>query len=559
MAFLQDPFVLSDPYEHDWLLRGYLQRVLPERFFVEVDESLRLLSKVVKDELEPLVVRDRLAEPVWTPFDPFGHRIDRIDVTRVWEKSREVAVRFGLVGMAFERKYGAWSRVVQAAHLHLFAPSSDVYTCPLAMTDGAARALTEHDRERFSEVIFRLTTRNPALAWTAGQWMTERTGGSDVSRTEAVAKPLGDGTYALYGNKWFTSAITSEVALTLARPEGAGQGSRALAVFLVETRQPDGRPNHLQILRMKDKLGTRKLPTAELELEGAIAVPVAGLTDGVRNIAPVLNVTRLWNAICSIAGMQRALQLAADYAQRRSAFGKTLAELPLHVDTLADWQAELVACFHLVMATAGLAGRADGGEADADELALLRLLLPLCKLYTGKQAVGCASEVVESFGGAGYCEDSGIPRLLRDAQVLAIWEGTTNVLAVDALKTMAHGAAFEILVKYVDRIVKNLDDAHLRSLGRTASAALRDGAEFLRGLGDDRNAVEAEARRMAFTLARAVALALVLEQADSKTVDGAQVRGVDRRLTLAADRFARAGINRLARAPLEESRGLLFG
>lgn len=552
MAFFQEPFALPHPWESDWLLRGYLQRVLPDRFWPEAEASLRRLATVVQEELEPLVARDRLNEPVFTPFDAWGHRIDRIDVTAVWEKSKQVACEFGLVGLAFERKFGVYSRVVQAAHLHLFAPSSDVYTCPLAMTDGAARALLDHDRERFSEVIFRLTTRNPELAWTAGQWMTERTGGSDVSRTETEARPLGDGTYALYGTKWFTSAITSEVALTLARPEGAGTGSRALALFMVETRGADGKPNHLFVNRLKDKLGTRKLPTAELSLEGAIAVPVAGLADGVRNIAPVLNVTRLWNAICSIAGMQRGLSLALDYAQRRTVFGDKLIARPLHLDTLADWQAELAGCFHLVMATALFAGRAESGELDADGQAILRLLLPLTKLYTGKQAVACASEIVESFGGAGYVEDTGIPRLLRDAQVLAIWEGTTNVLSVDALKTIAQGPALVTLVKHVDQMVKKLDDPHLRSLGRTASAALRETLDLFSSRGDERELIEAEGRRIAFTLARAVALAELVAAADGPPGAAADVR-----LTRVADRFARAGINRLRVGPADESRAVL--
>src|SRR6202012_3244310 len=135
-----------------------------------------------------------------------------------------------------------------------------------------------------------------ALAWTSGQWMTERTGGSDVGLSETEARPTGDGRYRLHGTKWFTSAATSEMALTLARPVDAPPGGRGLALFYLETHDAAGAYNGILVNRLKDKLGTRKVPTAELTLDGALAVPVAGLGEGVRNIAPMLNVTRLWNS-----------------------------------------------------------------------------------------------------------------------------------------------------------------------------------------------------------------------------------------------------------------------
>ena len=185
--------------------------------------------------------------------------------------------------------------------------------------------------------------------------------------------------------------------------------------------------------RLKDKLGTRMVPTAELTLAGTLAMPVAGLRDGVRNITPMLNITRTWNAVCSVASLRRGIALARDYAGRRVAFGAPLAAKPLHVDTLAGMQAEHEAAFHLAFHGVALLGREETGVITEDEAALLRLLQPLAKLTTARQAVAGASETLEAFGGAGYVEDTGLPELLRDAQVLSIWEGTTNVLALDAL------------------------------------------------------------------------------------------------------------------------------
>src|SRR5262249_30104771 len=145
----------------------------------------------------------------------------------------------------------------------------------------------------------RLVSRDPAQAWTSGQWMTERIGGSDVGLAETVARADG-GRFRLYGTKWFSSATTSEMALVLARPEGNPPGGAGLALFYVETRDDEGALREgLFVNRLKDKLGTRKVPTAELLLDGVVGVPVSGLRDGVRNIAPMLVVTRIWNSIAA--------------------------------------------------------------------------------------------------------------------------------------------------------------------------------------------------------------------------------------------------------------------
>src|SRR4030095_9155478 len=161
----------------------------------------------------------------------------------------------------------------------------------------------------------------------SGQWMTERTGGSDVSQSETVAK-LDGHQWRLYGTKWFTSAPTPNMALTLARPERNGEGSRGLAPVFVELRDGNGRLRNIQVNRLKDKLGTRKVPTAELTLDGTPATLVSSKSDGVRAIPPMLSVTRTWNAVCAVSGMRRGLALARDYARRRQAFGALLVDKP---------------------------------------------------------------------------------------------------------------------------------------------------------------------------------------------------------------------------------------
>ena len=249
---------------------------------------------------------------------------------------------------AYERPYGSHSRIVQFVSNHLVQPSLDVHSCPLAMTDGAVKTLlASGNRVLIDRAVPRLVSRDPAVMWTSGQWMTERTGGSDVGRSETEACKDAEGRWRLRGTKWFTSATTSPMALTLARPEGNPAGGRGLALFYVELRRPDGAANGIRINRLKDKFGTRKLPTAELTLDGAVAVPVIGLEHGTRHIAPMLNITRTWNAVASVWGMRRALALAGDYAERRVAFGALLNRKPLHVDTIAGLEAEYGGAFFL--------------------------------------------------------------------------------------------------------------------------------------------------------------------------------------------------------------------
>jgi alkylation response protein AidB-like acyl-CoA dehydrogenase len=547
VPFFQDPPRLRNAYEDDPLLREHLARTFPPGELRDIEEELRELGELSSGRLFEQQLAERLEEPRLVQWDPWGRRVDRITLTPLWREAGALAARHGLVAAAYERRRGPLSRVHQFAMVHLLEPSLDVFACPLAMTDGAARALLDAgDPALVERAVPRLTSRDPALMWTSGQWMTERTGGSDVSGTETVARREGDG-WRLFGTKWFSSATTAEMALALARPEGNPPGSRGLALFYLETRRPDGAPNGILVNRLKDKLGTRKVPTAELTLDGARAIPVRGLTDGVRAVAPMLNVTRTWNAVAAAAGMTRGLALARDYARRRSAFGASLAANALHLETLAAMAAEREAALLLAFRAAALLGRAEAGEAAPAERALLRVVTPLAKLTTAKQAVAVASEVIESFGGAGYVEDTGIPRLLRDAQVLPIWEGTTNVLSLELLRAIGAEQSGPVLGAEIRRLLGRARDPALRPAAGAALAALVR-AEAALALAPAVR--EAAARSIALTLGRTLALALLAEHAQACLDLG---RG--RRALAAARRFARSGVDLLGPDGLEADDG----
>ncbi|MGD2114210.1 MAG: acyl-CoA dehydrogenase family protein [Acidobacteriota bacterium] len=542
--FVQEPPGLGNQYEDDRVLRSYLRRVVPGEVLAAIEPELAELGELAGGELYRLMLADRPNEPRLTRWSAWGERVDAIERTALWHRAEELAARHGLVAAAYERTHGALSRVHQFAMVHLVHPSSDVYTCPLAMTDGAAKTIHVHgNAELLGRAVPHLVSRDPATFWTSGQWMTETSGGSDVGRSITEARRDADGTWRLYGRKWFTSAATSQMALTLGRPEGNPPGGRGLALFYVECFDAEGRPRNLRIERLKDKLGTRKLPTAELFLEGTPAIPVAGTENGVRNITPMLNITRLWNAVSAISFMRRGIALARDYARRRIAFGAPLAEQPLHLDTLAGVQAELEGAFHLTFRVVELLGReeAEAGGRTPNEALLLRVLTPIAKLVTGKQAVAAASECLEAFGGAGYLEDTGVPVLLRDAQVLPVWEGTTNVLALDTLRALRAEGAFGALVAEAERCAGRVRDPALAELAGRAVRTVRACGDWLERTGSSRPAVEAGARRFAVTLGRSMELALLARHAQwSLDEEG------DGRARAAARRLGAHGIDRTA-------------
>jgi alkylation response protein AidB-like acyl-CoA dehydrogenase len=551
MAFFQEPPRLGNQFDDDPLLPSWIDRCLgPEA--PEIAGELRALGDLAV-EMYGKQLADLPNEPELVQWDAWGQRVDRIEVSPLWREAQVLAARHGMVAAGYEPRLGAGARTHQFAVVHVLGPSLDVYSCPLAMTDGAARTLlASGDAALIDRYVPLLTTRDPARMWTSGQWMTERTGGSDVSQSETVARKDGE-SWRLYGTKWFTSATTAQMALTLARPEGNSEGSRGLALFLVELRDERGRLRNIQVNRLKDKLGTRKVPTAELTLDGAPATLVGAPGDGVRAITPMLSVTRTWNAVSAVSGMRRALALARDYARRRRAFGALLVDKPLHADTLAGLEAEYAGAFCLAFRSAELIGALERGAAESREEGerLSRTLIPLAKLTTAKQAVAVASEAIEACGGAGYVEDTGLPRLLADAQVLPIWEGTTNVLSLDTLRALGKGGAVEALAGELERAVSGVRDASLAKPVADARGAFKHAAAWVAEAMPEPDRLEAGARRFALTLGRSLELALLAGHAQWCADRG---RSEAPRMMAAARRFALEGVDRISDAALDDTR-----
>jgi alkylation response protein AidB-like acyl-CoA dehydrogenase len=525
--FFQSPPRLTNTFtSHRWL-RAYLRHKLPAARHAAVEADL---SRLGENCAGPYLEFARAAErekPVLVPFEPWGRRIDEIRVSRAWTELQDISAREGLVAIGYRREFGEFSRLHQFAKLYLFHPSSAFFTCPLAMADGAAKVLECYGSADIHRDAFNhLTSRDPAEFWTSGQWMTERAGGSDVSASETEAR-LEGGETRLYGTKWFSSATTSAMALALARLPDAPAGSKGLTLFLVPTYLRPGELNGIRVLRLKDKLGTWALPTAELRLEGSVAHQVGEAGQGVRTVATMLNITRLYNSICSVGQATRALEQMKDYSAKRTVFGAPLDGHVLHYSTFAAEEIKLLAGFVLTMELVHRLGKEECGTATTVDNDVLRLMTPVCKLFTARATIQTASEVVEGFGGAGYIEDTGIPVHLRDSQVFPIWEGATNVLSLDMLRVLQKGGALASLKEDMIQHLKAVRDAEIgpfrdQIMAKLQTLELRLSA-WSKASADDQIGA---ARDLAFHLGWLYATVLVASWADQESPENKKTLSV---------------------------------
>ena len=466
----------GNQYLEDSVLTHYLPYFLPKNILKTVEPLFTEIGEKASTEYWTNAKEAERAPPVLQQFSATGERIDIIHTGLGWKSHGKFAPRDGIVALAYEKdtealKLDEYRRFVQAVVLYLYQPSSGLFGCPLAMTDGAAavlrnildtnKTLDDKIRKKLSDAFTRLTSRNPETFITSGQWMTEKMGGSDVSNaTETIAVAYKPNKYRLFGYKWFSSATECDMSLALGRIVNYDESRELkpeeikripLSLFFVKTRSSKtGKLNNIEIIRMKDKLGTRQLPTAELLLKGTKATLISEPGKGVKMISHMLNITRVYNASSAVSTMRRFLALLRDYGHRRDVFNSRLNELPLQQEVLANIDVTLSGNLLFYLKTVELLSKYEAGKISKDEGYLLRLFTPILKLFTAKECMRVCSEGVEGFGALGYIETSYIPMLLRDAQVLTIWEGTTNVLAYDVARVFAHEghAVLEAFIKF---------------------------------------------------------------------------------------------------------------
>jgi len=402
------------------------------------EPQLAAMGERAAKEVAPLAVVADREQPKLITHDARGERVSRVEYHPAYREMERIAYGSGMIAMKYQtHDHSQSAPFIGFALGYLFAMAEMGLYCPLCMTDGVARVLTRHGtHEQAMRVVPHLTSTDRATLWTGGMFLTERAGGSDVGANETTARQDGDGAWRLTGHKWFCSNVDAEAVLVTARIEGEGNGTRGLGTFLLLTRDNPG----VVIERLKDKLGVRSMPTGEVTLTDARAEQVGGFAP----MTDMLNLSRLYNSVAACSVIGRAVHEARHYIERRQAFGRPVIEWPLAQETFFDLEAEHVAALLLTFETVDYLCRADAGDAEAARM--LRVLTPITKAVTGKIAVPCVSEAMELIGGNGYIEESPLPRLLRDAQVLPIWEGTTNILVLDALRVAHKDGSHELLL-----------------------------------------------------------------------------------------------------------------
>ncbi|KAK1232055.1 hypothetical protein PQX77_004814 [Marasmius sp. AFHP31] len=472
-GFQPIPYAEGHPYTSDPVLPALLKRLIPEETLSAFEHDLVRFGDEVKTNIRELGAPHRVQPPHLIQYDQWGRRVDDLQTSQGWKDLKAVAQREGIPAIFYERKYGEYSRVYGFAKAFLMVSDGHEVFCPLSMTDGAARVLellgTPGQRKH---VLPRLISRDPTVAFVSGQWMTERPGGSDVSRAETTAQHVGKTHrlgphYILNGFKWFSSTTDSDISVALARTGSPQEGSRGLSLFLVPLRLPllreptDPVPspisNGVRVHRLKNKIGTHTLPTAELSLDYTEGYLIGKPGQGVQNISSVLNITRVWSAVGSTGALRRCLSIATSFAQvRHINGGKTLLkDAPLHVAQLAKINMTYRALTHTTFGVVQLLGKSEAKVASQEENARLRLLTPLLKGFCSELAATSMEEAMSALGGAGYMEENNIGRLIRDGLVEKIWEGTVTVLALDVLRASRDPATLQAYFQWANSVVSS--------------------------------------------------------------------------------------------------------
>ncbi|WP_255169491.1 acyl-CoA dehydrogenase family protein [Natrononativus amylolyticus] len=530
----------------DRTLQRELRRVYTREEFDWAEPRLEsfgdLVGNVVADSAD--YIDDH--GPELETYDKHGEIQNRVRYPAEQYENERAVYESGIVADVFEAPPGREEPLPFSHNLamqYLLSYADPGFDCPVAMTAGAALVLEKFGDDDLEPYREALTNREYDGLIEGAMFLTEKQGGSDVGAAETRAEwDEDEGCWRLYGEKWFCSNIDAEGTLALARAEGAPEGTAGLSMFLVSHSALEGGPvtkgdlledgplspdelNDQLYRRLKDKLGTISVPTGEVEFTGAKAYLVGEAEYGFKQMAEMLNLERLSNAAASCGIIGRVALESKIYAANREAFGETIDQYPLMRADLVDMAVSHEAATAYVFEAARLFAEREraeraGEEAD-DAYRLMRLLIPIAKLRTARMAVDAASYGMEIHGGNGYVNEFVTNRLLRDAQVLPIWEGTENVLSLDVLRALEREAAHEPLFEAIEGGLAAVEHPALANAAGTVESEYRDLASALATLTDaDGEYAQLSAKRLAHYVFDVFTAALLLEEAQTALEDG---------------------------------------
>lgn len=437
----------SNLYRVDRDAGALFRYYLPDDLFRHLEPTFERLGALAGDRLDRLAGAADKNPPTLSVRLRTGEDRDTIEKHPAYHEMEALAFgEFGLSAVSHRAALG-WHQPMPPAAKYamafLFTQAEFGLMCPVSMTNSLARTLKRYGEKSLVDRYYdKLTTTDLDQLLQGAMFMTEQGAGSDISATETHSELQDDGTWRLTGDKWFCSNADADLAMVLARSEDKS-GLQGLSLFLLPKVRRDGLPNNYRILRLKDKLGTRSMASGEIRLDGAEAYLIGERGRGFNQMADMVNNSRLSNAMRAAALMRRAVTEATFVARRRSAFGRKLVELPLMRRQLAKMMVWAEQARTMMFLTAEALHRANQGDKDGEKLA--RIMTPLIKFRACRDARRVTGDAMEVRGGCGYIEEWPDARLLRDAHLGSIWEGTSNIVALDVLRAIARNGALPVL------------------------------------------------------------------------------------------------------------------
>jgi acyl-CoA dehydrogenase len=547
-------------WELDEVLQFEIQRVYDDDEFEWGRERLSTFGEAVGHTIaDNADVIDNHGPELHT-YDKHGEVLNEVEYHPTQFDNERLVREHGAIADSFHAPPGRDERMPHShsvAMEHLLSYADTGLGCPTGMTAAAALVLERFDEGEFEEYFKGATAREYEDSLSAGMFLTEQQGGSDVGATETVAEQADDGTWRLTGEKWFCSNLDGDFIFTLARPPDAPDGTTGLGMFLVPREKRTGERNDYYFRRLKDKLGTISVPTGEVEFDDTEAYLLGNVEEGFSYMAVMLNRSRLAVAAWCLGIIGRSLLESKIHTANREAFGEPLDEKPLMREDLVDMAVEYEAATAFTYEAAQWFDRwaREGGDDD-EAYRLMRPLLSTAKYRTGRLGVDAASYATEIQGGNGYINGFVTERLFRDAQVHPIWEGTTNMLALDVVRTAESEASHGPLVELIGELLDGINHSALSSLRDDVESALEGLDEsFETVLASDQKYAELNAKRLTNYLFDVTAAALLLDEAQWEIDNESNARKA-----VVAHRFvnehlrerSNRGITETGRLPIEQ-------
>lgn len=448
-----DYYVSNNFFESDLILRSYLEKYVPQNAYMYMKESLVELGGKAATNMDELSKKADQNPPHLKKRNKFGITIDEIEFHPTYWELMDIAAESEMFYLKYHpaqaEEFSEVRHQLGFAAGQLYGMSELGQYCPHCMTDGAAFLIEKYgSKEDKERLLPRLGARDGNKLYTGAMFLTEKSGGSDVGANLSEAVQVEGDRYRINGEKWFCSNVNADVMMVLARTGPVEVGTRGLSIFLVEKNLPDGSQNPMDIIRLKDKLGVRSMATGEVQLNDTIGKRLGAEGQGFKIMAQMINISRNYNSVAALAGSRRAIIEAWQYLNHRVTFGKRAIKHALIREKFYELGAQYLADFLLVWR--GLRAMDAAEEGDEKEQHLLRMITPMAKWWSAEQAVYAVRECMELMGGNGYIEDFVMPKLLRDINVLPIWEGSGNIIVLDMLRAARKSQGLSLIFGIID-------------------------------------------------------------------------------------------------------------